>query len=719
MKDITNKIDTAINELVYDKYTLQKAYNYYNGKRDLRQYQYLEENFGIGNPTSIKFTPLVRKHIDVMVGEYLDSAIIPKIACKDKNTISEINAEKERIIQNQTFNFIKEKLIESIENIAKGKEGVDPYIQDKLQSIQEEVEEGFVSSYIMAAQNIIDYILQSKTTDFLNKRKELLLDLLIGGNAFFQVKPNKDGTNIDIEVLNPLNTFPERNPNSNYVKDSYRCVVRRWLTKAQILNLYGNEISKEDKEKIDKICESTSNQSLYYVRTQINTENNTSIGLDNKEIIPGFPDTKTNVYRKLAPVYEVEWLETDSDEIMHRYSGVRIGTEIYIVRPVDKDVIRSIDNPSACSLSVGGVFFSTRSFENYSLVLACADLQDTYDILFFFRDSLIANSGTTGDWCDVSKLPAFLGADETERLVKWIAYKKSGIALLDSSQEGRDSSLNNTIYSGYDDTLKASAIQGIEIAIQRTEETCSSITGVFRERLNGINAKDAVTNIKVGTQNSFTVTRQFTFQMDLMTIEMLSNCLDVGKNVYRNGLTGTLILGDYRQKIFTALPEHFTHTDYDIHIISSSDMAKDMETIKAIIPQLIQAQALDPEVLIDATTAHSLQEMKLKIRTGLKLKKKENDVLQQLQQQSTQLQEQLKQANSEIESLKSQISETNKEKLELDKEKIKLQNDIDWFKARTERDFKEASIEVERKRTEVEVMQVYDNNPFNNKIKNV
>ena len=719
MKDITNKIDTAINELVYDKYTLQKAYNYYNGKRDLRQYQYLEENFGIGNPTSIKFTPLVRKHIDVMVGEYLDSAIIPKIACKDKNTISEINSEKERIIQNQTFNFIKEKLIESIENIAKGKEGVDPYIQDKLQSIREEVEEGFVSSYIMAAQNIIDYILQSKTTDFLNKRKELLLDLLIGGNAFFQVKPNKDGTNIDIEVLNPLNTFPERNPNSNYVKDSYRCVVRRWLTKAQILNLYGNEISKEDKEKIDKICESTSNQSLYYVRTQINTENNTSIGLDNKEIIPGFPDTKTNVYRKLAPVYEVEWLETDSDEIMHRYSGVRIGTEIYIVRPVDKDVIRSIDNPSACSLSVGGVFFSTRSFENYSLVLACADLQDTYDILFFFRDSLIANSGTTGDWCDVSKLPAFLGADETERLVKWIAYKKSGVALLDSSQEGRDSSLNNTIYSGYDDTLKASAIQGIEIAIQRTEETCSSITGVFRERLNGINAKDAVTNIKVGTQNSFTVTRQFTFQMDLMTIEMLSNCLDVGKNVYRNGLTGTLILGDYRQKIFTALPEHFTHTDYDIHIISSSDMAKDMETIKAIIPQLIQAQALDPEVLIDATTAHSLQEMKLKIRTGLKLKKKENDVLQQLQQQSTQLQEQLKQANSEIESLKSQISETNKEKLELDKEKIKLQNDIDWFKARIERDFKEASIEVERKRTEVEVMQVYDNNPFNNKIKNV
>ena len=82
---------------------------------------------------------------------------------------------------------------------------------------------------------------------------------------------------------------------------------------------------------------------------------------------------------------------------MHRHSGIRIGTDLYIIRPVDDKVIRSQDNPSFCTLSVGGVFFSTKTYENYSLVLACADLQDTYDILFFFRDSLIANSGTTGD----------------------------------------------------------------------------------------------------------------------------------------------------------------------------------------------------------------------------------------------------------------------------------------------------------------------------------
>ena len=42
-----------------------------------------------------------------------------------------------------------------------------------------------------------------------------------------------------------------------------------------------------------------------------------------------------------------------------------------------------------------------------------------YDVLHFYRDNLIASSGTTGDWVDVSMLPAFLGDDLPERLIKW------------------------------------------------------------------------------------------------------------------------------------------------------------------------------------------------------------------------------------------------------------------------------------------------------------
>jgi hypothetical protein len=140
--------------------------------------------------------------------------------------------------------------------------------------------------------------------------------------------------------------------------------------------------------------------------------------------------------------------------VTDRYETVRIGGDIYVLTGKSEDVIRSHDNPNYCGLSINGVYFQDRNANPYSLMLATASLQDQYDVILFFRDNLIANSGTQGDWLDVSQLPSFLGADVTERVQKWIAYKKGGVAIIDTSQEGRAYNAN-TVYSGYDDTLKS------------------------------------------------------------------------------------------------------------------------------------------------------------------------------------------------------------------------------------------------------------------------
>jgi hypothetical protein len=120
-------------------------------------------------------------------------------------------------------------------------------------------------------------------------------------------------------------------------------------------------------------------------------------------------------------------------------------------------VIRSKDAPTRCKLQVNGLFFINRNNEPYSLVGACAHLQDKYDLLVYYRDNIIANSGTVGDWLDLSMLPIALGDDLTERIEKFIAYKKSGIGMIDTSQEGRAFN-NNTSFAGFDDTIKAPTI---------------------------------------------------------------------------------------------------------------------------------------------------------------------------------------------------------------------------------------------------------------------
>jgi hypothetical protein len=142
---------------------------------------------------------------------------------------------------------------------------------------------------------------------------------------------------------------------------------------------------------------------------------------------------------------------------MQRYETIRIGEEIYILKGKNEQVMRSKSNPSYCSLSINGIYFLNRGTKPYSMVVACEHLQDEYDLLNFYRDNLIANSGTVGDWIDLTLIPAELGASLPERLIKWQSYKKQGMGIIDSSQEGRIASGTapiNTIFNGYDDTVK-------------------------------------------------------------------------------------------------------------------------------------------------------------------------------------------------------------------------------------------------------------------------
>lgn len=721
--EIIEKTDKIIQELVYSKYDLQKAYNYYNGIRDADQFRYLEEIYGVNTPTTLHFTPLIRKHVDAILGEYLGTPITPTIFCKDSETINNIYRDKQLKIASELQKYLKNHLQNSILDIINGRGAKDKLVEEQLNQIVQDINNSFMSEYEIAAYNIIEYIIQSRDIDLITKLRDLLLDLLITGYAFYKVSHTEQGNNIKIEVLSPLNTFIDRNYESPYIKNSHRSVVRHWMSKNQILNKYGNMLTAEDRKIIDEKWDSVYDNALYYIRASENSTIPATDGiLAGVEVTPGYPTSTHGFLKELIPVYEVEWLETDKDFVMQRYESIRIGDEIYIPKGINKEVIRSISNPSYCSLSVNGIYFLNRGIKPYSMVLSCAHLQDQYDLLTFYRDNLIANSGTVGDWIDLALIPAELGAQLPERLMKWISYKKQGLGLLDSSQEGRLASGQaplNTIFNGFDDTVKAQAIQAIQVAIESIEQTVSSITGVFRERLNGIEQRDAVTNVKIGQNNSFIITKQYYHQMDLIINEILLDCLNEAKIVYKNGLTGTIILGEKYQKVFTALPEYFTLTDFDVRVLTSSDFVKDLEQIKAIIPQFVQVGGLPPDIIIEAVTCKNIPDLKYKVKKALDIQKKENNKVVQLSQQVEDLQKQLQQSTKQLEKANNKIQELNQTKLKLEQQDIKMKYEIEWYKAHTEREYREATAEEQKKRTQVEIKQMYDNNPYNDQIRSV
>jgi len=380
------KINQCINDLIYDKVQLKKAYNYYHCIRDAEQFKHLEDNYGIGTPTSVTFTPLIKKHIDVLVGEYLELDPDLQISCKDEKTVSDIMRDKQLKIHAAVFERFKQKLQNAIiQVLLENKEVVnDPFFDQEIARLKKEVSDNYVSEYEIAAQNILNYIKNSRDIDLKNKMRELLTDLLIAGVCYYRVRPSGGKNNLRLEILNPLDTFIERNHNDFYLNRSPRAFTRRWLTIDQILNEYDEELTSEARNiLINNTHPSNRDNRHIYVRAAAGDGFNKiprgqSPGLlGGLEVCPirEVVDPYYNYNANLLPVYECEWIEYEKDKLV-RHEGIKIGEEVYIVRGESENVVRSVSNPKDCTLSINGIFFADKNGAPFSLIVNTMDLQD-------------------------------------------------------------------------------------------------------------------------------------------------------------------------------------------------------------------------------------------------------------------------------------------------------------------------------------------------------
>ena len=347
-------------------------------------------------------------------------------------------------------------------------------------------------------------------------------------------------------------------------------------------------------------------------------------------------------------------------------------------------------------------------------MLATADLQDLYDYYQFMKSTIIAQSGTTGDWVDIAFIPTQLGTNVTERLQKWLAYKKSGMALLDSSQEGTP--MTNTTFNGFDDTVKLQAIQAVDLAIQDIENTAMNMTGVFRERIGGIQQRDAVANVEVGLQQSFIITKQYNQCMDHILKEILLDMLNLAKVVYKNGMQGTLILGN-QKTIFTALPEYYTMTDFDIHIKDSQEAIKEKQQLQQISQTIAGSGVLDPEVLLAVTTSNSITDMKVSMAKNMKRKREENNQIQQLTDQLQQATQQIQQMQQQLEQAQKQLQKYDEQEMQLRKAEIDNNYQVQMQKLKVQQKIAADKLTYDKKRVELEALQLFDTNPNNDEVK--
>ena len=245
------------------------------------------------------------------------------------------------------------------------------------------------------------------------------------------------------------------------------------------------------------------------------------------------------------------------------------------------------------------------------------------------------------------------------------------------------------------------------MVLESIEQQACSITGVFQEKLGGIQQRDAVSNVKVGIRQSTLLTKQYFSAMDLMYKEVNYDLLNLAKIVFKNGITGTLINGTRLNQIFTALPEYYTMTDFDIHIQDSTETFQDKESLKATSVELIKSGQVDPTMIFNIMTAKNVGELKEYIEDAVQSKKQENDIVAQLQQQ-------LQQVTQQNEKLQKELEKNSTDKMQLEQQRV----EIEKKKADDAKSYNDRIAAIKEREVDIEYMQLSDGNPYNDKIKN-
>lgn len=292
---------------------------------------------------------------------------------------------------------------------------------------------------------------------------------------------------------------------------------------------------------------------------------------------------------------------------------------------------------------------------------------------------------------------------------------------MDTSQDGMQTSNLNTIYNGFDDTIRVESIQAISIAMQSIQTQVSMVTGVLPEALAQYEQRDAVSNVQLGVKTSMLLTKQLFKAMDTIYKETAYDMINLAKLVWPNGLTGEIVLGNY-SKLFHALPEYYTMTDFDVHVEDSTKSYQNVQSLIAISGELIKSGAADLSDITNIITADSITELKRNIDKSVERKKEENNIISQLQQQVQQYEQAHKdwQKSSEeyenrIKDLERQLEKNNESKLQLESQRIANEKE----RIENDKSYNDKMVDLKKQQVEAQVAEMYDGNPYNNKIKTV
>lgn len=713
---------------------IEKAYKLRNGEKDLNDYKYLYEAYGIEFPGKLAHIPIMKVMFDALLGIEESDPLNFTLTVMNKEAIDHINDFKRKKILGEIYTFSEEQIRRSMEDVYSGNgqkrinREEEKIILDKaINSIKEKYNDDFKTDLQIYGTDMMLHLMEVlKLKLYFNIMFD---DLITTGSEFYQVEQRGKGMRPIFRAIHPKDIYFNKPRNRKFINELDRVVLRDRMTIAEVLSLYGDKLTREEiKELVEEHVENiASNVDIYDMRYM-------------DKLIKG---VGAQGYEKLnatfVDVFYVEWkanteVEYDeprlvvdskkSEEIIKRekhkgyrldlFSGVRIGENKYVDMGRKKDVYRPADAPWDIKLTVNGSLYSDRNGKPFSLVLSTEAISEKYDVLHYHWESLIAMAGGKAVLVDFADIPTWMGKTNMQRTMKWLGMLKQGVGVIDTSQTRSSQRQFNNM--GDVDLSLTNSLDTITNLMRYIEELGSRITGVNRQMLGQMMERDGKATSEMAISNASIVTRPLFFLHKEVCKQAMKDILNASRVAYKDGFSGSYLLGKYGQKIFTLDGSKFAMSDYNIHLTDWEDEKAKLQEIKALSIEFIKQQMVDAEDALDMNTINSVGRLVQHMKNSVRRKKE--DTTQQMESELEQAGQEIDKLSQVIEKLKGQVEQADQAELQLKAKDIEMKAKLKERELSDKKEIEEKKLKNDSKRIELESLQLHLGGNKNMEVRN-
>ena len=682
------------------KYNKQVNYNLVNSIFDEQDFEYVLNPYGVkdnvgGQPARLNNWNLITPKINLLKGEEIKRPFSFRVIGVNGEVVNEIEKkQQEKMLEN--FNL---KLQSDLAKQGIGEQPLDeqgnPVEPQQPEQIKKWINQSYQDVREQMANQVLEYLKHKERLEL--KFNEGYEHALIAAEEIYFV--GLVAGQPSVRVVNPLYFDYDKNPDLKTIEDANWAREERWMSPGQILDEFGEYLTDDQVERIDKglLGFNFSSNAMFpefaYKSEDINPilrKQQTNYHNTSSHIL-----VVTTVWKSMTKIGFLNYTDENGEKqstiveqgfkltpelisvqatlewrwIPEVWEGTKIGNDFYVNIGPRMNQHRSMDNPGSCKLPYVGRVYNNMNATATSLVDYLKPHQYLYNIIWYRMEHEIAKASGKKFVMDIAQIPRSQGID----MDKWIYYFNSvGIAFINSFEEGTEGSSvgktsNFNQFTSVDMSLSQSMGQYINI-LSKIEQMAEDVSGITRQRQGQISTSETVGGVERSVAQSAAITEIFFYYHNEVKRQVLTQLLEEAKLAFYDSKKITYIVDDIYRHFIDVDGEKFNDSDYGVFLTNSSKDNAAFEAIKGLAQVALQTDKARLSDIITIYKSNSLSEVSNIIKQGEAEKQARDGQAQESQQQSAMQIEQMRQEAQErqfaFEAEQNQLDRENKIQVE-------------------------------------------------------